>query len=211
MVCWLVGGKCVKEKLSQINIKHSQTLPNIKGDQYKQLLHQPYPSQTSPDASDQVSKNPNFDRFQNPCIWLTKKSCQISTSSESNETRNIRYHMDGVLWAKRRGHNIERWRSLTDSPDFSLSLFQEKAEGGVGGSVGRCSLVNFKVGPWDLKWSDTIWMECSEPKDWVIILKDGRVELRGNISSYHYFRIRRNGLLAGRWQMCQREVVPDQH
>ena len=36
----LVGGKCVKGKLSQVNIKQSQTLPNIKGDQYKQLLYQ---------------------------------------------------------------------------------------------------------------------------------------------------------------------------
>ena len=36
----LVGGKCVKEKLSQVNIKQSQALPNIKGDQYKQLLYQ---------------------------------------------------------------------------------------------------------------------------------------------------------------------------
>ena len=60
---FLVGCKCVKGKLSQINIKHSQTLPNIKGDQYKQLLHQPYPSQTSPDPSDQVIENLNFDRF----------------------------------------------------------------------------------------------------------------------------------------------------
>ena len=37
----LVGGKCVKGKLSQVNIKQSQTPPNIKGDQYKQLLYQP--------------------------------------------------------------------------------------------------------------------------------------------------------------------------
>ena len=37
----LVGGKCVKEKLSQVNIKQSQALPNIKGDTYKQLLYQP--------------------------------------------------------------------------------------------------------------------------------------------------------------------------
>ena len=50
----LVGGKCVKEKLSQVNIKQSQALPNIKRDQYKQLFSQPKPSHTSPDASDQV-------------------------------------------------------------------------------------------------------------------------------------------------------------
>ena len=50
----LVGGKCVKEKLSQVNNKQSQALPNIKRDQYKQLFSQPKPSHTSPDASDQV-------------------------------------------------------------------------------------------------------------------------------------------------------------
>ena len=30
MVCWLVGGKCVKGKLSQTNNRQFQTLPNIK-------------------------------------------------------------------------------------------------------------------------------------------------------------------------------------
>ena len=30
MVCWLVGGKCVKGKLSQINIRQLQTVLNIK-------------------------------------------------------------------------------------------------------------------------------------------------------------------------------------
>ena len=48
---------------SQINIRQSQTLPNIKMDQYKQLSCQPKPSQASPDASDRASEYPRFSTF----------------------------------------------------------------------------------------------------------------------------------------------------
>ena len=41
MVCWLVGGESVKGKLSQVNIRQLQTVPNIKIDQYKPLFNQP--------------------------------------------------------------------------------------------------------------------------------------------------------------------------
>ena len=47
MVCWLVGGKCVKGNLSHINIRQLQTVLNIKIEQYKQLFYQPKPSQAS--------------------------------------------------------------------------------------------------------------------------------------------------------------------
>ena len=60
MVCWLVGGKCVKGKLSQINIRQLQTVLNIKIDQYKQLFNQPSPSQASRDGSDGASDNQTF-------------------------------------------------------------------------------------------------------------------------------------------------------
>ena len=54
MVLWLVGGKCVKGKLSQINIRQLQSVLNIKIDQYKQLLCQPEPSQASRDGSEEI-------------------------------------------------------------------------------------------------------------------------------------------------------------
>ena len=54
MVCWLVVGKCVKGKLSQINIRQLQSVLNIKIDQYKQLLCQPEPSQAFRDGSEEI-------------------------------------------------------------------------------------------------------------------------------------------------------------
>ena len=60
MVCWLVGGKCVKELLSKINNRQYQTLPIIKLDQYKQLFYRLKPSRASPDASDGASESPRF-------------------------------------------------------------------------------------------------------------------------------------------------------
>ena len=48
---------------TQINIIQSQTLPNIKRDQYKQLSYQPKPSQASQDASDRASEDPRFSTF----------------------------------------------------------------------------------------------------------------------------------------------------
>ena len=50
------------------------------------------------------------------------------------------------------------------------------------------------------------WIDSSKPKGGLIILKDGRALGEPRRRSYHYFRVRRNGLLAGRWQICQREV-----
>ena len=49
MVCWLVGGKCVKgscPRSTLINNRQSQSHPNINLGQYKQLFYQPKPSQT---------------------------------------------------------------------------------------------------------------------------------------------------------------------
>ena len=63
MVCWLVGGKCVKRKLSKINFYQHQTLSNITIDKYKQLFNQQKSSGTLPEASDQKKKIQNFDIF----------------------------------------------------------------------------------------------------------------------------------------------------
>ena len=57
MVSWLVGGKCVKGKLSKINFYQHQTLSNIKIDQYKQLFNQQKSSQASGDSSDRASED----------------------------------------------------------------------------------------------------------------------------------------------------------
>ena len=54
MVCWLVGGKCVKRKLSKINFYQHQTLSNIKLDQYKQLFNQQKSSRPSREGSDRA-------------------------------------------------------------------------------------------------------------------------------------------------------------
>ena len=57
MARWLVGGRCVKEKLSEINFYQHQTLSNIKIDQYKQLFNQQKSSQASGDSSDRASED----------------------------------------------------------------------------------------------------------------------------------------------------------
>ena len=54
------------------------------------------------------------------------------------------------------------------------------------------------------------WTDCSQPKGGLIILKN-EIATRDPLNfPYHYFGIRRNGLLAGRWQMCFCKVVSDQ-
>ena len=63
MVCWLVGGKCVKQKLSKINFYQHQTLSNITIDKYNHLFNQQKSSGTLPEASDQKKKIQNFDIF----------------------------------------------------------------------------------------------------------------------------------------------------
>ena len=87
MVCWLVGGKCVKGKLSHINLRQFQTLPNIKRDQYKQLSCQPKPSQGSPDASDRASEDPRFSTFWKSVKWLWPPEAQLSTSPQASMTK----------------------------------------------------------------------------------------------------------------------------
>ena len=80
MVCWLVGGESVNGKLSQVNIRQLQTVPNIKIDQYKPLFNQPKPSQASPDASDRASENPRFWLFWNRSSDFDPTEAQLSTS-----------------------------------------------------------------------------------------------------------------------------------
>ena len=63
MVCWLVGGKCVKRKLSKINFYQHQTLSNITIDKYKQLFNQQKSSGTLPEASDQKKKKSKILTF----------------------------------------------------------------------------------------------------------------------------------------------------
>ena len=50
----------------------------------------------------------------------------------------------------------------------------------------------------------------SEPEQEVPNLKDGRAATAVRFYSCHYIGSRQNGLLAGRWKMCQREVVQNQ-
>ena len=71
MVCWLVGGKCVKRKLSQINFYQHQTLSNITIDKYKQLFNQQKSSRPARDGSDRASEaNKIFAKV--PTETLTK-------------------------------------------------------------------------------------------------------------------------------------------
>ena len=70
MVCWLVGGKCVKRKLAQVNIRQFHTVLNIKIDQYKQLFNQQKSSQASWDGSDRASEDPRFSTFWRLVRWL---------------------------------------------------------------------------------------------------------------------------------------------
>ena len=53
-------------------------------------------------------------------------------------------------------------------------------------------------------------MEVSEPEQEVPNLKDGRASTYARFFPYHYIGSRQNGPLAGRWQMCQTEVVQNQ-
>ena len=73
MVCWLVGGKCVKRKLAQVNIRQFHTVLNIKIDQYKQLFNQQKSSQASREGSDRASEDPRFSTFLKPVMWLRLK------------------------------------------------------------------------------------------------------------------------------------------
>ena len=56
MVSWLVGGKCVKGKLSKINFYQHQSLSNITIDKYKQLFNQQKSSRPARDGSDRASE-----------------------------------------------------------------------------------------------------------------------------------------------------------
>ena len=90
MVCWLVGGESVKGKLSQVNIRQLQTVPNIKIDQYKPLFNQPKPSQASPDASDRALEYPRFSTFLKSVKWLWPPEAQLATSTFDLFDQNCR-------------------------------------------------------------------------------------------------------------------------
>ena len=146
MVSWLVGGKCVKGKLSKINFYQHQTLSNIKIDQYRQLFNQQKSSQASWDGSDRASEDPRFSTFWRLVRWL--------------------------------------WLNYT--------------------------IIKLQASPSLRFCPDTVCTEVSEPEWEVSNLKDGRADLSGLTTSSHYIGSRQNGLLAGRWQMSQREVVPNE-
>ena len=78
MARWLVGGRCVKEKLSKINFYQHQTLSNITIDKYKQLFNQQKSSRPSRDGSDRASEaNKIFAKISTET--LTKSSISILT------------------------------------------------------------------------------------------------------------------------------------
>ena len=79
MVCWLVVGKCVKGKLSQINIRQLQTVPNIKIDQYKPLFNQPKPPEASSDGSMIMGRlKYTFSDFFLGSLWSRFKCNKLS-------------------------------------------------------------------------------------------------------------------------------------
>ena len=73
------------------------------------------------------------------CWWFGRSVLIGQLQSWTLSPKLVGYYMDGVLWARIVGHDIERWPSLTDSPDFSLSLFEEKTKWSVGWSVANVS------------------------------------------------------------------------
>ena len=82
--------------------------------------------------------------------------------------------------------------------------------------IGRVTLTpprsNWQLPPRSmaLEPSDTIWMDSFEPKDGIIKVERWPSLTVGTLQILSLYRVKANGLLAGRWQMCQREVVPDQ-
>ena len=108
MVCWLVGGKCVKgscPRSTLINNRQSQSHPNINLGQYKQLFYQPKPSQT---PLTEVQKIQYFDFFWNRSSDFDPPRLNWQHQPRLKWTKNPRYYMETLLWGKR-WHN-KRWK-----------------------------------------------------------------------------------------------------
>ena len=139
MVCWLVGGKCVKgscPRSTLINTRQSQSHPNINLGQYKQLFYQPKPSQT---PLTEVQKIQYFDFFEIGQVTLTPRGSIGNFNLGSNEPKSrdtIWKHCfgpkDGII-------KVQRWPSLTVGPVLFLSLYRVKAKWSVGWSVANVS------------------------------------------------------------------------
>ena len=88
MVCWLVGGKCVKgscPRSTLINNRQSQSHPNINLGQYKQLFYQPKPSQT---PLTEVQKSKILTFFEIGQVTLTPRGSIGNFNLGSNEPKS---------------------------------------------------------------------------------------------------------------------------
>ena len=117
MVCWLVGGKCVKAKLPHINIRQLQTVLNIKIEQYKQLFYQPKPSQASRGglrgSNLQAWPNPNFSE-----VFFGEASSVISCPRSTTDRPR---HFQTSIWANRNNFPINQNHPRHLWPKFKKS------------------------------------------------------------------------------------------
>ena len=155
MVCWPVGGKCVKgscHRSTLINTRQSQSHPNINLGQYKQLFYQPKPSQT---PLTEVQKIQYFDFF-----WNRSSDCDPPRLNWQLQPRPMGLKSPEFIWmdcveAKDGIIKVERWPSLTPGPDLFLSLYRVKAKWSVGWSVANVSM---EVVP------DQLWSTLDSPR-----------------------------------------------
>lgn len=91
MVCWLVGGKCVKKELSQINNRHFQT-SNWTNKTTSQSI------KTIPDVSDRASES---SRCSNLCICVWKLNLLVNV----------------VMIMRRKARKIQIWIAIKYSTD----------------------------------------------------------------------------------------------
>ena len=139
MVCWLVGGKCVKgscPRSTLINNRQSQSHPNINLGQYKQLFYQPKPSQT---PLTEVQKSEILTFFEIGQVTLTPPRFHWRLPPMPMGLIFHGWYMDRLIWAKRRDLWLERWPSTFWGPELFLSLYWVKAKWSVGWSVANVS------------------------------------------------------------------------
>ena len=142
MVCWLVGGKCVKGKLSHINIRQLQTVLNIKIEQYKQLSYQPKPSQASRGglrgSNLQAWPNPNFSE-----VFFGEASSVISCPRSTIDSPRA---IQTSIWANRNNFSINQNHPRHLWPKFKKSNILTFLEIGQVTLTPRGSIGNLPVG-----------------------------------------------------------------
>ena len=138
-VCWLVVGKCVKRKLSQIIFDQHWTVPEPSKHQSGSIETTFLSTKTIPDTSDRISKNPKFWLFLNRSSDFDppRFNWQLPPRSMALKPRDTIWMdsfgpKDGII-------KCQRWPNVNWGAHLFLSLHWVKAKGSVGWSVANVS------------------------------------------------------------------------